>query len=333
MNIFCTCSSDVKTRGSYEDHIGNAGHKVVSGDARALLGADALFICISGKENRDVKEDLNLALDRGLPVAYVIEVGGVPDSGLSIQLAIATRIPAESGNEAAPGSPAEGGNEAEPGSPAEGGNEAAPGLPAEKNERFTTGGKNERFTAGGENERFETGKDNESAQRTKKAVQKWLEAVSAGIVADKKRKKIRTVLCAVVIIVLLAGAGVLATTLMNRNDTGTSQHPLTIQEQLGIDIEALKKSEKIDLSGKGLEDISFLSGCKECKELDISGNAISDISVLSELENIRVLNISGNRINDINVLLTLKNLEEVDIRDNPIRDYTATSFLGSVVIQ
>ena len=271
MNIFCTCSSDVKTRGSYEDHIGNAGHKVVSGDARALLGADALFICISGKENRDVKEDLNLALDRGLPVAYVIEDGGVPDSGLSIQLAIATRIPAEDGNE--------------------------------------------------------------SAQRTKKAVQKWLETVSAGIVADKKRKKIRTVLCAVVIIVLLAGAGVLVTTLMNRNDTGTSQQPLTIQEQLGIDIEALKKSEKIDLSGKGLEDISFLSGCKECKELDISGNAISDISVLSELENIRVLNISGNRINDINVLLTLKNLEEVDIRDNPISDYTATSFLGCVVIQ
>lgn len=312
MNIFCTCSSDVKTRGSYEDHIGNAGHKVVSGDARALLGADALFICISGKENRDVKEDLNLALDRGLPVAYVIEDGGVPDSGLSIQLAIATRIPAEGGNEAVPGSPTEGGNE------------AAPGLPTEKNERFTTGG---------ENERFETGKDNESAQRTKKAVQKWLETVSAGIVADKKRKKIRTVLGAVVIIVLLAGAGVLATTLMNRNDTGTSQQPLTIQEQLGIDIETLKKSEKIDLSGKGLEDISFLSGCKECKELDISGNAISDISVLSELENIRVLNISGNRINDINVLLTLKNLEEVDIRDNPISDYTATSFLGCVVIQ
>lgn len=321
MNIFCTCSSDVKTRGSYEDHIGNAGHKVVSGDARALLGADALFICISGKENRDVKEDLNLALDRGLPVAYVIEDGGVPDSGLSIQLAIATRIPAEGGNEAAPGSPAEGGNE------------AAPGSPTEKNERFTAGGKNERFTAGEKNERFETGKDNESAQRTKKAVQKWLETVSAGIVADKKRKKIRTVLGAVAIIVLLAGAGVLATTLMNRNDTGTSQQPLTIQEQLGIDIETLKKSEKIDLSGKGLEDISFLSGCKECKELDISGNAISDISVLSELENIRVLNISGNRINDINVLLTLKNLEEVDIRDNPISDYTATSFLGSVVIQ
>ncbi len=318
MNIFCTCSSDVKTRGSYEDHIGNAGHKVVSGDARALLGADALFICISGKENRDVKEDLNLALDRGLPVAYVIEDGGVPDSGLSIQLAIATRIPAEGGNEAAPGLPAEKNERF-----TEGG----------KNERFTTGGENERFTTGGKNERFTTGKDNESAQMTKKAVQKWLETVSAGIVADKKRKKIRTVLGAVAIIVLLASAGVLATTLMNRNDTGTSQQPLTIQEQLGIDIETLKKSEKIDLSGKGLEDISFLSGCKECKELDISGNAISDISVLSELENIRVLNISGNRINDINVLLTLKNLEEVDIRDNPISDYTATSFLGCVVIQ
>ena len=327
MNIFCTCSSDVKTRGSYEDHIGNAGHKVVSGDARALLGADALFICISGKENRDVKEDLNLALDRGLPVAYVIEDGGVPDSGLSIQLAIATRIPTEGGNEAAPGLPAEKNERFTAGRK----NERF--TTGGENERFTTGGENERFTTGGENERFETGKDNESAQRTKKAVQKWLETVSAGIVADKKRKKIRTVLGAVAIIVLLAGAGVLATTLMNRNDTGTSQHPLTIQEQLGIDIETLKKSEKIDLSGKGLEDISFLSGCKECKELDISGNAISDISVLSELENIRVLNISGNRINDINVLLTLKNLEEVDIRDNPISDYTATSFLGCVVIQ
>ncbi len=263
MKIFCTYSSDVKPRGLYEDCLKNAGHEIVTGSARKLLNADALLICISGKENRDIKENLNLALDRELPVAYVIEDGGVPDAGLNIQLAIAVKIPAGSDSE----------------------------IPV------------------------------------------WLNSVSGKIQARKKKKSIKIAVGVLAAVLLTAGAVVLAVTLMNQNGANRAEPALTKEQQLGIDVEELKASEKIDISGKGLDDISFLAECKTCTELDISGNEISDISVLSELENIRVLNVSGNRIKDINVLLTLKNLTEVDISDNPISNYTATSFLEGVKVK
>ena len=258
----------------------------VEGDARTLLGADALFICVCGKENRRVKEDLNLALDKGLPVAYILEEGGTLDSGLSIQLAIAAKV--------------------------DGANPA----------------------------------DDLAA---------WLKDVSESVSAGQKKSRIKLAVILTAVLLLVAGGVIAALTLMNQDPGTAAESALSEVERLEIDVEALKKSEKIDLAGLGLTDISFLADCTACKELDISDNSISDIgvlmglkelsvlkadnnrivdiSVLSSTTGLLVLSVRGNRVKDINVLLALTQLREADIRDNPIEDYTAMNFLTGVNIQ
>ena len=263
MKIFCTYSSDAEVRGAYEECIKKAGHEIVKEDARALLGADALFICICGKENRRVKEDLNLALDKGLPVAFVREEGGEPDTGLKMQLSIAADI-------------------------------------------------------------------QEDDDGTKLA--EWLRNTATAAVVKKKNKTAKKMIIFAAAFVLMA-AGIIITVIATGNSKDvTTESALTKEQELGIDVAALKNSSKIDLSGKGIEDITFLSECTDCTELDISNNSIVDISILSKVPELRILNVSGNKIEDINVLLTLKNLKEADISNNPIGDYTSTTFLNGVYL-
>ena len=286
LNVFCSCSSDAQPSESCRDLITAAGHTPVEGDARTLLGADALFICICGRENRRVKEDLNLALDKGIPVAYMLEEGCSLDSGLDIQLAIAAKV--------------------------------RPLSPADD-------------------------------------IGVWLTGVSESVTAREKKKKLRTAVILTIVLLLVADGVTAALTLINHDPGSTAETQISEAERLGVDVEALKGKEKIDLAGLGLTDISFLKDCTSCRDLDISNNSVSDISVLAGLTELKVLkadnnkivdisvlnsasglqvlSIRGNKVKDINVLLALTELREADIRDNQIEDYTAVNFLSGVNIQ
>ena len=285
MRIYFTHSSDGTPQGSYEDCIKGAGHETVRGNAESLLGAEALFICICGKENRRVKEDLNLALDRGIPVAFVIGESGICDAGLDIQLAIAARI---------------------------------------------------------------------SGANIKEDVEAWLKMVEKSSALKKKKKSVKTAVIAAVTVLAVAACAVVAVIFFGPGKDSEQTSAVTIEELIGISEEELAASDRIDLSGKNLTDVSFLEGCVGCRELDISNNAITDISVLSGLKNLVVLkagknkiadisvlsdlaeleelDVSGNEVSDINVLLTLKKLKKADISDNPIHDRTAIGFLNGVVV-
>ncbi|MCR5828891.1 MAG: leucine-rich repeat domain-containing protein [Lachnospiraceae bacterium] len=271
MKIFCTNSSDIKADGSYEEIIHNAGHKTVRDDVRLLLEADALFICIGGKENRRIKEDLNLALDKDIPVAFVLEEEAEIDSGLKIQLAIAKKIPTLKKAESQAG-----------------------------------------------------------RQDTEKAISDWLTKVDKISGKKKKKKNVKLAACLIAAAIVITAALILIPKFLGSGEKDTSTVTLTKEQQLGIDVAALKDSEKIDLSGKGIKDVSFLADCVKCRELDLSNNEIVDISVIKEMNGLEILNVSGNKITDINALLTLKNLKEVDISNNPVVDYTATTFLDGV---
>ena len=91
MNIYCTTSRGGNAA-KYISALLRLGHRVLDRGTDALLSADALFLCITGADNRDVKADLNLVLDRGIPVAYALEEGAEPDQGLILQLGLARRI-------------------------------------------------------------------------------------------------------------------------------------------------------------------------------------------------------------------------------------------------
>ena len=76
---------------------------------------------------------------------------------------------------------------------------------------------------------------------------------------------------------------------------------------------------ELDLSGKGLNDISALSACKNLVKLNISDNNISDLSPLMDQKSLRELDISGNLISDLRPLMALTSLEVIHAGNNLIR--------------
>ena len=84
----------------------------------------------------------------------------------------------------------------------------------------------------------------------------------------------------------------------------------------------LRKKE-LDLSKKGLSDISDIESFKELTELYLNSNNISDISALANLTNLQTLHLSGNNISDISALANLTNLQTLHLSGNSISDISA----------
>ena len=91
----------------------------------------------------------------------------------------------------------------------------------------------------------------------------------------------------------------------------------------------LRKKE-LDLSKKGLSDISDIESFKELTELYLNSNNISDISALANLTNLQTLHLSGNSISDISALRGLTNLQTLDLCNNSISDISALGNLKNL---
>ena len=88
-----------------------------------------------------------------------------------------------------------------------------------------------------------------------------------------------------------------------------------------ITIEILNNVKKLDLSEKGLSnisDISALANLTNLQTLHLSGNSISDISALRGLTNLQTLDLCNNSISDISALGNLKNLQTLNLSGNKI---------------
>ena len=108
----------------------------------------------------------------------------------------------------------------------------------------------------------------------------------------------------------------------------------------------------LDLSNRGLTDISVLSACRQLKRLDLTGNQISDLSPLMELPGLEELIVKDNQITDLRPLMsltalklvnaegngivstlplgTLGALKELHLAGNPIRDYSGLAKLTNL---
>ncbi len=76
--------------------------------------------------------------------------------------------------------------------------------------------------------------------------------------------------------------------------------------------------ESLDLSGRGITDISALSGCSELRELNLSNNPISDISVLALLPRLTSLNLSATGRSDLDneLFSSLRSLAYLNLENN-----------------
>lgn len=82
----------------------------------------------------------------------------------------------------------------------------------------------------------------------------------------------------------------------------------------------------LDLSGKGITDISVLAGCERLTSINLSNNSISDITPLMDIPNLQSLNISGNNISDLRPLMGIAGLKILNASSNSI---SSTVSLGS----
>ena len=90
---------------------------------------------------------------------------------------------------------------------------------------------------------------------------------------------------------------------------------INLADDKPITIEILNNEKKLDLSEKGLSnisDISALANLTNLQTLNLSGNSISDIGALASLTNLQTLYLSNNNISDISALGGLTNLTELD---------------------
>lgn len=79
----------------------------------------------------------------------------------------------------------------------------------------------------------------------------------------------------------------------------------------------------LDLSNKGITDISVLSKCTNLTSINLSGNAISDISPLMDIQYLTTLDISNNYITDIRPLMGLSSLKSLNASNNSISNISS----------
>lgn len=110
--------------------------------------------------------------------------------------------------------------------------------------------------------------------------------------------------------------------------------------------------KELNLSNRGITDISALSACRDLERLDLTGNKISDITPLMDIPGLRELIIKDNLVTDLRPLMalttlayinaegngiistvplgSLTGLKELHLAENPISDYSGLSKLYSL---
>lgn len=93
------------------------------------------------------------------------------------------------------------------------------------------------------------------------------------------------------------------------------------------------KNGKIDLSNKGIKDITEIKGLenlKNLKELKLFQNKITEIKGLDTFENLQVLNLGRNKISEITGLTKLINLQTLNLERNLITEIKGLNFTKKI---
>ena len=85
----------------------------------------------------------------------------------------------------------------------------------------------------------------------------------------------------------------------------------------------LENLRSLNISGIGLDNISFIKNATKLESLVAEENAIKDITPLTELKSLRVLYLDRNSISDITALKDLSSLEELLLYKNNIENIDA----------
>ncbi len=270
MIVFFSASGGCdETAGKYRRVLAAAGCEVLSGGATGLAKADACFICLAGADNAALKADLNMALDRKLPVAYSEEDGAAADRGLRMQLGLAQRVKPEAYE-----------------------TDIADWLAGVRKQISKQKARKLIFrlcvllmlfcgvAAGVLATRSHNEKLAEEARLAAELAQKQREEeYQAGLINGVEPEKL---------------------TVLAMPDSGLSDIAF-LSKAVNI--------EELDLSGNDITDISPLGSLTKLKKLDLSNNRINDVNVLLALPALKELDISGNPLTDTAALDYMEGVE------------------------
>jgi hypothetical protein len=86
----------------------------------------------------------------------------------------------------------------------------------------------------------------------------------------------------------------------------------------------------LQVSRRGIADLTGLEHCTNLGQLWLHGNEISDISPLAALGNLHMLMLEGNQISDISPLASLTDLRSLNLNGNQISDISPLTSLTSL---
>lgn len=105
----------------------------------------------------------------------------------------------------------------------------------------------------------------------------------------------------------------------------------TVAEELTLGgVTFQSDARELDLSGKGIKDISELAKCTQLETLNLKGNDISDLSPLEGLTSLTWLNLCDNEVSGVNSLGQLTGLTYLDLADNDITNINSLSSLTNL---
>ena len=81
-----------------------------------------------------------------------------------------------------------------------------------------------------------------------------------------------------------------------------------------------EKIEALDLSSRGLADLSALAGLADLEVLDLGGNRVAELWPLAAAGGLEVLDVGGNAVADLSALAGLAHLRVLDLSDNAVAD-------------
>ena len=98
-----------------------------------------------------------------------------------------------------------------------------------------------------------------------------------------------------------------------------------------VTTEDVRNVTELDLSEKGIKDISALAYFTDLQELELMENQVSDITPLQDLINLTYLDLDMNRIIDISPLQGLSNLTYLYLANNQISDISPLGGLTNLI--
>ena len=87
----------------------------------------------------------------------------------------------------------------------------------------------------------------------------------------------------------------------------------------------------LDLSGRGLTDISALSACQNLTSLNLSGNNISDLTPLMDIPGLQTLTLAYNNVSDLRPLMGLASIRTLDVSYNSVSSTVPLGSLASLL--